>query len=649
MSDSAESITIPRSDRAAEITPPLRRSYLQSLADFLFGYDFFISYAWADGRQFAVSLQKQLVQRGYDCFLDSSEYAAGDNWDIVGARAIRKTSNLVLIGTPAALESRPVKLEVERFIRRSWRIIPISIDDTLAPMKPRDGLLGLLAPELLRVVATSAEMVSGPTAETVDRVCQAHTIVRQSTKRQRVILAVAVALAFIAGVATWQWRSAVFQQHEAEKNLTLAAKQRDQGLEAIRQTAYAIESELELVPNLQPLQRKIDEIVLTAMRSMADQRLSNDNLTHFEAISKIGIAKVIAEIGVGAPEGQSALEQSLSILHDAVMGLERIVREHPGNPQYLRDLSWGCNEQGELQMRVGAKPEALALFERSRVAIEEAAKFAPDNIRLKRDQMWSYMKLGDYYQEAGNKAAGGDIRALRELELHWFQQAEQVANGLPTIALQEAESEIGATQDRLFDAYSELGRHDEALACAERVLKLRQSSLDRSPQNKLSRSHLGVALDKMGIAQLNLQKPQDALPWFTKSMELSQHLVREDPNNLEFQYDLARSYWTLAETHRQMGDTQSALAENERFFAIISQQATASPRDAKLCNDLFESRRFKGDLLLKSGKRDLAREQFQQALENLTEFDRLEGKAVFESELRLLRESIKACEPAAAN
>ena len=648
MSASSESINPLPTGTSAEFTPPLRRSYLQSLADFVFGYDFFISYAWADGRPFALSLQKQLVQRGFDCFLDSSEYAAGDNWDLVGARAIRKTSNLILVGTPAALESRPVKLEVERFIRRSQRIIPISVDDSLGPLKPRGGLLALLAPELLRVVATNEEMMSGPTAETVDRVCQAHTIVRQSTKRQRVILAVAVALALIAGVATWQWRSAVFQKREAETNLILAASQRDHGLEAIRKTAFAIESELERVPNLQPLQRKIDEIVLTAMRAMANQRLSNDNLTHFEAISKIGIANVIAEIGVGERDGLSALEQSLAILNDAVTGLERIVREHSGNPQYLRDLSWGCNEMGKLKLRVGAMPEALVLFERGRVAIEQAAKIDPHKILLKRDQMWSYMKLGDYYQEAGDKADEGDVRPLRERELHWFQQAEKVAASLPKNALQETESEIGAMLDRLFDAYSELKRHDEALACAERVMKLRQESLDRAPNNKLARSHLGVALDKMGTAQLNRQKPQDALPWFTKSMELSQQLLREDPNNLEFEYDLARSYLILAETHRQRNDPDGALAEIERFFVIISKQATASPRDANLRNDLFEARKFKGNLLLKSGQPDLAKESFQQALDDLTEFDRVSGKAVFQSEIDQLRDRIKACELAAA-
>jgi tetratricopeptide (TPR) repeat protein len=234
-------------------------------------------------------------------------------------------------------------------------------------------------------------------------------------------------------------------------------------------------------------------------------------------------------------------------LNDAVIGLDRIARAHSGNSQYLRDLSWGCNEKGKLQLRVGAMPEALALFERGRVAIEAAAKINPERILLKRDQMWSYMKLGDYYQEAGNKADASDVRQLRERELYWFQQAENVAGSMPKNALQEAESEIGAMLDRLFDAYSELNRHDEALVCAARVLKLRQESLHRSPDNKLARSHLGVALDKMGIAELNRQKPQDALTWFTKSMELSQQLLRDDPGNLEFEYDLARSYMMLAE------------------------------------------------------------------------------------------------------
>ena len=84
----------------------------QTIADWFFGYDFFISYCWKDGRKYAVELNRQLGEYGFNCFLDSSDYAKGDNWRKQGERALRKTTRLILIGTPAAHHSEPVKTEL---------------------------------------------------------------------------------------------------------------------------------------------------------------------------------------------------------------------------------------------------------------------------------------------------------------------------------------------------------------------------------------------------------------------------------------------------------------------------------------------------------------------------------------------------------
>src|ERR1039458_8536198 len=72
----------------------VKRSAWQRIADCFFGYDFFVSYTWKDGATYAFRLAKALEQRGFDCFLDSQSYVKGDDWKIVGAAAIRRTSKL---------------------------------------------------------------------------------------------------------------------------------------------------------------------------------------------------------------------------------------------------------------------------------------------------------------------------------------------------------------------------------------------------------------------------------------------------------------------------------------------------------------------------------------------------------------------------
>lgn len=101
----SETIAKPSTTLEKELAELTHRSFWQSAVDFFFGYDFFISYRWEDGRHYAVPLAADLKRRGFDCFLDSESYAKGDNWKTVGAMALRRTSRLILVASPGALKS----------------------------------------------------------------------------------------------------------------------------------------------------------------------------------------------------------------------------------------------------------------------------------------------------------------------------------------------------------------------------------------------------------------------------------------------------------------------------------------------------------------------------------------------------------------
>src|SRR6478736_6710031 len=131
-------------------TTALRRSFWQRRVDALFGYDFFISYAWADGKTYAHDLAQRLTRRGFECFLDDRDYSSGDDWKVIGAWALKRTSKLVLVGTPKALQSEPVLLELQVFTSGGKRIIPIDFDGSLASEKnPDNPVLKLIGPTKL--------------------------------------------------------------------------------------------------------------------------------------------------------------------------------------------------------------------------------------------------------------------------------------------------------------------------------------------------------------------------------------------------------------------------------------------------------------------------------------------------------------------
>ena len=46
------------------------------LVDVIFGYDFFVSYTWADGSKYADSLYEKLKAQGFTVFLDKKSMHA---------------------------------------------------------------------------------------------------------------------------------------------------------------------------------------------------------------------------------------------------------------------------------------------------------------------------------------------------------------------------------------------------------------------------------------------------------------------------------------------------------------------------------------------------------------------------------------------
>src|SRR5215471_11352416 len=128
------------------------QNILGRLVDVIFGYDFFVSYTWSDGSKYAHSVYEKLKAQGFTVFLDEEEYTRGDNWTLLGRRALRKTKQLVLVATPKVHQSVPVLKELTAFQSTGRRIIPIEIGDSLDPGKyPESPLLPLIPAELLKI------------------------------------------------------------------------------------------------------------------------------------------------------------------------------------------------------------------------------------------------------------------------------------------------------------------------------------------------------------------------------------------------------------------------------------------------------------------------------------------------------------------
>jgi WD40 repeat protein len=283
-------------------TVSFRRSWTQRLFDRIFGFDFFIAYAWQDGRPFARSLAEQLTARGYDVFLDSKDYYAGQDWKQVGAWALEKTRFLVLVGTRGALASLPVQRELRIFRARGRQIIPIDIDGSLSRLPDDHPVRALLPTEMLQIrgdVATAEGLVSDAAFEATERCFVGE---RQVQKRLRWIRRVAAALVVLAAVTTATGAYALFKRSAAVRSQRTAERQsrRSQALALAaqsRELSGRNDSRSLLLAVEATKATAVDELVTPAARDALARSLHG-----FTGIGLVGHRDAVYSIGFSADE-----------------------------------------------------------------------------------------------------------------------------------------------------------------------------------------------------------------------------------------------------------------------------------------------------------------------------------------------------------
>lgn len=128
--------------------------FIPAIGRSLFGYDFFISYAWSDSSQFPQELEKCLKERHFRVFRDKTEMHLGDPITPSILNGVKRSTALILIATPAALRSSYVQDEILTFdglrsgLTSSLKrpLIPIEVDGCIDKLPDNSILKATLNP-----------------------------------------------------------------------------------------------------------------------------------------------------------------------------------------------------------------------------------------------------------------------------------------------------------------------------------------------------------------------------------------------------------------------------------------------------------------------------------------------------------------------
>ena len=202
------------------ISPQHKPTWSQKLADKIFGYDFFISYAWSDGRNYALGLANRLHQRRRACFLDSEEFIPGEGLTQATHRALKRTRVLVLVGSPIAPTRSSVQTELQIFAKTGRKIVPINIGG-LDEAPHASEIARYIPDDALYIREDASHLTSLPSQETVDAVIRSFDGITQQRKRGWLIrgtlavLTVLLIAVFISGLIAARQRNRAIAQRDS--------------------------------------------------------------------------------------------------------------------------------------------------------------------------------------------------------------------------------------------------------------------------------------------------------------------------------------------------------------------------------------------------------------------------------------------------
>ncbi|HEX7184968.1 MAG TPA: toll/interleukin-1 receptor domain-containing protein, partial [Thermoanaerobaculia bacterium] len=171
------------------------------LLRFLFGNDIFISYSRKDGNLYATRLAEELASRGFTCIIDVYEGIPEAEIPRAVMRALRRSYQLVVVGTREAAASPNVAREIRDFPRIGRSRVVVGFDGSVEGAAWQKDIQGLAVQN-----EDSDALRTGPSQGIVDLVQASFRFKRQ---KQRLAISFWTTLATIAlmlaGGGTWLW------------------------------------------------------------------------------------------------------------------------------------------------------------------------------------------------------------------------------------------------------------------------------------------------------------------------------------------------------------------------------------------------------------------------------------------------------------
>jgi tetratricopeptide (TPR) repeat protein len=610
----------------------------------------FISYSRKD-IAFAQMLVGRLAERGFDAFLDKTDIAPGEPWKDRLAGLIAAADTVVFAISPDSVVSGICAWELEESVRLGKRIIPVvtrRVPDADAP--PSLARLNWVfftetddqntAGEMLEAALRTdlawvrehtrlAELArrwdhqgrsNGATLRGADleaaerwldrRPADANAPTdlhqdfirasrRAATARQRYwiggSLAVAVMAIALAAFAEVSRRDADAQRVVAQTQRTAAEQARNEAQaqrdRAERTLTLATGTANGLVFDLAQKFRNVLGVpaatikdILDRARLLQDQLLgsgeANPELSRSQAAALEETSRTL--LTLGDTQGAFAAGKKAQEIFQALLA------QQPDSRSFQDDLSVSYDDMGNVAVKQGHLPEALASYQAGLAIRERLAKSDPGNAKWQRGLSVSYDKI------ANVQMAQGYLPEALSSHQAGLAIDERLTKSDPGNA--EWQHDLSISYDSIATVQMRRGHLPEALASAQAGLAIRERLAKSDPGNAGWQHDLSLSYSKVGEVQIAQAHPLEALSSYQASLAIEERLVKSDPGNVDWQRDLSVSYQRAGNMQLAQGHQPEALTAYQASLAIADRLAKSDPGNAGWQRDVSISYNKIGDM-----------------------------------------------------
>jgi len=304
---------------------------------------------------------------------------------------------------------------------------------------------------------------------------------------------------------------------------------------------------------------------------------------------------------------------------------EGLLKNNPDSSEAARDVSATLDKFGDFlsgRAQLGDADQALKYYTRSLELSEGLLGSNPDSGAAARNVSLTLNRLAAFLSSRGQ--AGDGDQALtyytRSLEL-----SEGLLKSIPGSG--DAVRDVSLTLDRLGDFLSgrgQAGDADQALRYYTRDLELSEGLLKRDPDSGEAARDVYVTLEKLGdllIGRGHAGDVDQALKYYTRALDLSEGLQKRDPDSGRAARDVSVTLDKLGDLlsgRGQAGDADQAFKYYTHELELSEGLLKRDPDSGQTVRDVFIAFGKLGDFLSgrgRPGDSDQALKYYTQCLE----------------------------------